>query len=96
MFKIGELVFLENGVRARIEGQVGPRRLRVMRLDGVREEHAAGDIAKRGEDADILQREISRDSWRYVEGGISNGRGGFAVRPAPNPDYVGTGSKERD
>ena len=58
-FKIGQLVTLNDNSRARVLGAgAGPRRFRVMRLDGVEQELPAGDIALPGEDREIHAREV--------------------------------------
>lgn len=97
MFKIGQLVKYDGTgvpVMARVVGY-DHNRVRIMVLPaGLFLKVPAGDISIPGEDEAAHQREVSRDSWRYIEGGISNGMGGTAKRPAPNPDYVGVSTDE--
>lgn len=94
--KIGQMVLMDTVLGAerpaRIESVSPDRKARLLMLDtGERLEGVAlGNISIPGEDGNIAGRERNQHGWLYTERGITNRRGGFVVRPAPNPDYVGT------
>lgn len=86
-FKIGQLVVLDNAMRARVLGTVG-QRLRIMRYDGVELILPQGDVALPGEDAMITAKETP---WRLVPTDTrrrTDGRGNYVAAPGPNPDHA--------
>jgi len=78
MFKIAQMVLLNDMRRARVMQLVAPRRYRVCVFgSGELLEVAAGDLALPGEDFSLERSEQSRDNWRNAGNlQVTNQQGG--------------------
>lgn len=86
-FKIGQMVKYETPTGevhfARVEAEIAPRRYRILVTpDAFRLEVPAGDITAPGEDAANAAKEANARAWAALDGGYSNGMGGYRTPDA--------------